>query len=248
LPDPGYRSPLIDFFRRGEVAPDIRLLAARGAFAPRAHEQLALLLILSDDPDPDIAQTARTTIDGLPELAVARFIGRKEVPEPLRSFFVARGIEPIEGAYDDDGPLMDAAEAAAEESSDPVLLANLPVIERMKLAIKGNREQRAQLIRDANKLVAVAVLSSPKVTESEIEHYARMANLSEDVLRVIGTSRAWLKNYNIVAALTRNPKTPTTLAMQFVQRLNDRDLKMLAFDRNVPEPVRLAARKFSRPR
>lgn len=230
------------------MAADIRLLAARGAFAPRAHEQLALLLILSDDPDPDVAQTARSTIAALPELAVARFIGRKEVPEPLRSFFVVRGIEPIEGAYEDDGPLTDAAEAAAEESSDPVPLANLPVIERMKLAIKGNREQRAQLIRDPNKLVAVAVLSSPKVTESEIEHYARMANLSEDVLRVIGTSRAWLKNYNIVAALTRNPKTPTTLAMQFVQRLNDRDLKMLAFDRNVPEPVRLAARKFSRPR
>ena len=226
----------------------MRLLAARGAFAPRAHEQLALLLILSDDPDPNIAQTARSTIDGLPPLAVARFIGRKEVPAQLRDFFTARGIEPIEGAYEDDGPLMETPEKTAGDSSDPIVLANLPVIERMKLAMKGNREQRSQLIRDSNKMVAVAVLSSPKLTEAEIEHYARLANLSEDVLRVIATSRSWLKNYNIVAALTRNPKTPTALAMQFVQRLNDRDLKMLAFDRNVPEPVRLAARKFSRPK
>lgn len=251
MADPGYRSPLIDFFRRGEVATDVRLLAARGAFAPRAHEQLALLLLLADDPEPGIAQTALATIDQLPPAAVGRFIGRKDVPEQTRSFFVARGIEPIEGAYaDDDAPLVhDGGEdSSKEEPSDPAVLANLPVIERMKLAMKGSREQRTRLIRDSNKLVAFAVLSSPKLTESEIEAYARMANLSEDVLRVIASNRAWLKNYNVVAELTRNPKTPTALAMQLVPRLNDRDLKMLAFDRNVPEPIRLAARKFARPR
>jgi len=115
----------------------------------------------------------------------------------------------------------------------------------MKLAMRGTREQRAQLIRDSNRLVAVAVLSSPKLTEAEVEAFARMANLSEDVLRIIATNRAWVKNYNVVAALTRNPKTPVALAMGFLQRLNDRDLKMLAIDRNVPEPVRLAARKFA---
>jgi hypothetical protein len=77
-----------------------------------------------------------------------------------------------------------------------------------------------------------------------VEAFAKMANLSEDVLRVIAVNRAWLKNYNVVAALTRNPKTPPALAMGFLQRLNERDLKKLATDRNVAEPVRLAARKF----
>jgi hypothetical protein len=77
-----------------------------------------------------------------------------------------------------------------------------------------------------------------------VEAYARMANLAEDVLRVIATNRAWVKNYNVVSALARNPKTPTALAMGFLQRLNERDLKMIAIDRNVSEPVRLAARKF----
>ena len=114
----------------------------------------------------------------------------------------------------------------------------------MKLAMRGTREQRSQLIRDSNKLVAVAVLSSPKLTESEVENFARMANLTEDVLRIIGTNRAWVKNYNVVSALTKNPKTPPALAMNFLQRLNERDLKRLATDRNVSEPVRLAARKF----
>lgn len=247
MPDSGFRSPLTDFFRRGEVASDVRLLAAQGAIAPRVHEQVALLLLLSDDPDPAVARTARDTIDRLPPPAIARFIGRKDVPEPMRAFFVARGIEPVEGAYAEEEPLVDTTpdpEVAAVETADPKILANLPVIQRMKLAVKGTREQRGQLIRDSNKLVSVAVLSSPKITEAEIEAYARQANLAEDVLRVIATNRAWLKNYNVVAGLTRNPKTPTALAMGFVQRLNERDLKQLSTDRNASEPVRLAARKY----
>ena len=72
--DPGLRSPLIDFFRRGEVARDVKLLAAQGAFAPRAHEQLALLVLLADDADPEIAAAAechgrgaaRGAADGFP--------------------------------------------------------------------------------------------------------------------------------------------------------------------------------------
>jgi hypothetical protein len=248
--DPGFRTPLIDFFRRGDVASDVRLLAAQGALAPRAHEQVALLLLLMDDQDPAVAQTAAETIDRLPAASVGRFIGRKDVPPQMRDFFTARGIQPEPGeASDDDQPLVEAAPDApdaedAEAAGDTRVLATLPVLERMKLAMRGTREQRGQLIRDSNKLVAVAVLSSPKLNESEVEAFARMANLTEDVLRVIATNRAWVKNYNVVSALTKNPKTPPALAMSFLQRLNERDLKKLATDRNVSEPVRLAARKF----
>jgi hypothetical protein len=250
--DAGVRSPLIDFFRRGEVASDVRLLAAQGALAPRAHEQLALLLLLSDDPDPVVARTAAATIDQLPPASVARFLGRKDVPPQMRDFFAARGIAPDPGeAFDDDRPLVETAAddvdvAGDEKAASAQVLSTLPVLDRMKLAMRGTREQRSQLIRDSNKLVAVAVLSSPKLNESEVEAFARMANLSEDVLRVIATNRVWVKNYNVVSALTKNPKIPPALAMNFLQRLNERDLKKLAIDRNVAEPVRLAARKFVR--
>lgn len=246
--DAGVRSPLIDFFRRGEVASDVRLLAARGALAPRAHEQLALLLLLSGDPDPAVARTASTTLDALPAQSLSRFLARRDVPQSMRDFFAARGVHPAEGAGEGDEPLVESTDdpTTEEESgeSDPKVLSMLPVIDRMKLAMRGTREQRAQLIRDSNKLVSVAVLSSPKLTEPEVEAFARMANLAEDVLRIIATNRAWVKNYNVVTALTRNPKTPVAQAMGFLQRLNERDLKMLSIDRNVAEPVRLAARKF----
>ena len=251
--DPGIRSPLIDFFRRGEVASDVRQLAAGGGFAPTVLDQVALLLILMDDGDQQIADTATRTIDALPPDAVSRFLTRADVPEQMRAFFVARGIEPagpVESAVPpaaSEEPLVPGQEGEAvdeETPAEPQVLANLPIMQRIKLAMKGTREHRAQLIRDSNKLVSMAVLSSPKITESEIETYAKLANLTEEVLRAIGTNRSWTKNYNVIAGLARNPKTPPALSMTFLQRLNEKDLKALTTDRNAPESVRLAAKKY----
>jgi hypothetical protein len=258
--DSGFRSPLVDLFRRGEAARDVRLLAAQGALAPRAHEQLALLLLLSDDPDPDVSSTANATLDALPRESLATFLGGSDVPLEMREFFAARGIRPPQaGARDrstpdeggNGGPPDPSGKDEAEdededETSGPQVLSSLSIIQRMKLAMKGTRAQRAQLIRDSNKLVAAAVLSSPKLTETEVEAFAKMANVTEEVLRAIAMNRAWLKNYGVIAGLTRNPKTPPGISMQLVQRLNERDLKTLTIDRNVPEAVRLAARKFLR--
>ena len=95
-------------------------------------------------------------------------------------------------------------------------------------------------------MIAAAVLSSPMLTEPEVESFARMANVSEDVLRTIGSNRAWLKNYSVVLALAKNPKTPVALSMNLIQRLGDRDLNMLSVDRNVPESLRAAARRKCR--
>jgi hypothetical protein len=248
--DPGFRSPLIDFFRRGEVASDVRMMAAEGALAPRAHEQLALLILLSDDPEAAIADTANATLSALPAGALQSFLARADVPAPMRDFFVARGVRPSDvPAPDAAEPLVDVAEAIseaepAEEEVAPQVLSTLPIMARIKLAMKGTRTHRAQLIRDSNKLVAAAVMSSPKLTETEVEAFAKMANVSEDVLRIIASNRAYTKNYSIISALTRNPKCPPAISMQMIQRLNERDQKSLSIDRNVPEAVRLAARKF----
>jgi hypothetical protein len=253
--DPGFRSPLVDFFTRGEVARDVRLMAAEGTLAPKAHEQVALLVLLSDDQDPEIAATANATVSALPAQALQAFLARSDVSSQMRDFFAARGILPgDQAAVDAAGPLIESAAAAVEaaeeteEADTSQVLASMSILQRMKLAMKGTKGQRAQLIRDSNKLVAAAVLSSPKLTESEVEAFAKMGNVSEDVLRTIAMNRSWAKNYGVIAGLTRNPKTPPGISMQMVQRLNERDLKMLAIDRNVPEAVRLAARKFTRPK
>jgi hypothetical protein len=116
----------------------------------------------------------------------------------------------------------------------------------MAVAMKGTREERAVLIRDANKLVCCAVLSSPKLTETEVEGFAKMGSMSEEVLRIIAQTRAWMKRYGVVLALVKNPKTPVALSMNMLARLNDKDVRGLVTDRNVPDVLRLAARKRSK--
>src|SRR5256885_1368286 len=152
--DPGVRSPLIDFFRRGEVTREVRLLAAQGAFAPRAQEQLALLVLLADDADPEIAPAAEGTLWSLPVEPLRGFLARSDVTSEMRGFFAARGIEPAQiASTDSETPLVDtlAETPAAPESTDAdgetKLLSSLPVLDRIKLAMKGTREQRSTLIR-----------------------------------------------------------------------------------------------------
>src|SRR5437762_105429 len=113
--DPGFRSPLIDFFRRGEVARDVRLLAAQGALAPRAHEQLALLVLLSDDPDPEISRATSATLAAVPEQPLRAFLARSDVPAEMRRFFAARGIESAGvPASASEAPLIDTLAELAE--------------------------------------------------------------------------------------------------------------------------------------
>jgi hypothetical protein len=250
--DPGYRSPLIDLFRRGEVERDIRLLAARGALAPRAHEQLALLVLLSDDPDSDVRDAVTATLAALPEAPLRAFLARTDVPGEILAFFAGRGITPSEPASEayaepllDTLPDLPKAGDEKDEDGRNRLLSSLSITDRMKLAMKGTREQRATLIRDTNRIVATAVLTSPKLTEAEVEAFAKMANVSEDVLRIIGTNRTWLKNYAVALALTKNAKTPPGISMQLLHRLNEKDMKRISIDRNVPEVLRLAARRLA---
>jgi len=231
----------------------VRLLAAEGGLGLRAHEQLAILTLLVDDPDPAIGRTAEGTLQRIPEAALRTFLGRPEVPIALREFFAGRGVLPGEppsiGALEDeDQPLIDTAAlddpiVDGEKKSLIQRLAEMSFTERLKAAIKGSREVRAILIRDTNKMISAAVLSGPQVTPPEVESFARMANVSEDILRVIGSTRAWVKNYAVVVALTKNPKTPIAMSLNLMARLRDRDLATLSVDRNVPDPLRVAARR-----
>jgi hypothetical protein len=249
----GYRTPLLDFFRRGEVARDIRLLAAQGALAPRAHEQLGLLMLLVGDPDPDIARAAEATLDAIPRDSLAAFLARADVASELRTFFARRGIEPADiPAPDADAPILDTGpepdpepegDEDARRASALRKIASMTVAQRMALAMKGTREERAILIRDPNKIVGVAVLSSPKLTETEVESIAKMASINDELLRIIANTRAWVKNYGIVLALTKNPKTPLAVSMNLLARLNERDIRMLSQDRNIPDVLRITARK-----
>jgi hypothetical protein len=246
----GVRTPLIDFFRRGDVAHDVRLLAAQGALAARAHEQLALLVLLSSDPEPDVAAAANATLGMIPHASLSAFLARNDVSPEMLEFFARRGVGPGDvPAEEADKPIVDAApepdiaDDEDDEKSAMQRLSEMNVPQKMARATKGTREERAILIRDPNKLIAVTVLSSPKLTDSEVESIAKMSSVSDEILRIISTNRNWMKNYVVASALARNPKTPLAVSMNLLNRLSEKDLRTLSTNRNVPEVLRTSARR-----
>ncbi len=261
------RTPLVECFERGEAPRDVRLMAARGGLALRVPEQFALLMLLVSDSDPVIAARACRTIARLPSDSLATFLADPDTPEQVRSFFAtsprggtdeAADEEPSEADDEDveaatgaetEGDFREELLAAADQSVAHVgalrRLSTMNVAGRIKAAIQGTREERSILIRDPNRVVAAAVLSSPKLTEGDVESIARMTNVSDEVLRQIGTNRLWAKSYAVVAALARNAKTPVGVSLALLPRLSERDVRILSADRNVPEAVRLSARKLN---
>lgn len=122
-------------------------------------------------------------------------------------------------------------------------IARMTVSERVQTALKGNREERVILIRDANRLVASAVLDSPKLTDSEVEAIALMKNVSEEVLRVVGTKRDFAKNYAVIHNLVKNARTPIGTSLGLINRILTSDLRALSRNKNIPEVLRKTAQR-----
>ncbi len=127
-------------------------------------------------------------------------------------------------------------------------LAGMNVVQRIQLAVKGGREERMLLIRDPNKIVQRAVLQSPRLTDLEVENFAGMANVSQEVLRNIAKSRVFMKSYVVVKNLAKNPKAPLDVTLHLLPRLIPADLKHLSGNKNVPETLRSSAQKLQRQR
>jgi hypothetical protein len=133
---------------------------------------------------------------------------------------------------------------STEKVSAVQKIYRLNTAEKLIMALKGTREERTILVRDPNRLVASAVIGSPRLSDPEIEAFSAMKNISAEILRKIGTHKEWMKRYPIVSNLVRNPRTPIGISMGLVPRLTPRDLKHVANDRNVPEAIRKTAQKF----
>ncbi len=140
------------------------------------------------------------------------------------------------------------AEAAEQAAGKKKTLNVIAMVQRMsnpqkiKLALTGGKEARGLLVRESNKQIATAVLDNPRITDGEIDFFAKSTSLSEDIMRKIGTNSDWTKRYSVAQALVNNPKCPPGIAVGFVSRMNDKDLGLLEKSRNVSEAVRATAR------
>jgi hypothetical protein len=154
----------------------------------------------------------------------------------------------LRGTAIDHGALAEAAlEAEPDLGKRQTLLqrlATMTVAQRVQFAIKGGAEARRTLIRDSNKVVQRAALQSPRLTEQEVEAFAAMSSLTDEILRLIAKNRNFRKNYVVVRNLMNNPKTPLDVSLHMLPILNALDLKRLCTNKNIPETLRSTANKL----
>src|SRR5690606_36210087 len=120
----------------------------------------------------------------------------------------------------------------------------LPVPMKIRLATLGNAFDRAVLIRDPKKLVAMAAIKSPGVTDSEVVKYAGLSTLPEEVIGYIAGRREWTKLYSVKLALVNNPKCPIGAAMRLLPHLREKDQDALARSKGIPSALAAQARKL----
>jgi len=140
--------------------------------------------------------------------------------------------------FDVDGELDEQGFESLEKK-----IREMSIGHKIKLAYKGNKEARGILVRDANKTVAVAVVKSGRLTDTEVASYAGNRNLCDDVIREISRNKEFTRKYPVQVALVTNPKTPVNVAMGFMATLHKKDLQALMRNRNVSSVISTAARK-----
>lgn len=204
------------------------------------------------------------TVQGLLELAVREQIDLDHMPgfrETKAALMGARGarddvagaglndiefISAMELAFDDALSKAEGGEAEEEEGRKLNLqaaLMNMSVAQKIRLALVGDANARKLLIRDPKKMVALAVLKSPRLTDGEVRIFATKKELGEEVVATIARNRAWTRDYATRKALLCNPKCPQSMALSFLRSMVEADKKMLSKHRDVPTMIRRAAKR-----
>ena len=211
--------------------------------------------------------TRMSTADRLIELAARHDVELTGIPmfEELKRAVLGQLIpEPSEEALpadrafakalaedaDEDAVVRDEIEGTEQTKEEFVPLQGqirqMNIGEKIRMALLGNAAARSILVRDPNRVVAMAAIASPAMSESEAKNAAQSREVSEDVLRFIGKKREWLRSYEIKRHLCANPKTPLALSMGFLNHLRRNDLQALARSRGVPGPLKQAAKRRSK--
>jgi hypothetical protein len=142
------------------------------------------------------------------------------------------------------GDVRDAEQAAGRKKLNVTqIIMKMKPSQKIKLALTGAKDARGILIRESSKTISLGVLANPRLTIGEVEAFAKSQNMSEDVIRKIGTNAEWTRKNTIATALVFNPKTPVAISLGFMTRMTERDLGILEKSKSVPEAVRTSARQ-----
>ena len=251
----------------GRTPPEVRRRAAEGQLPLPLSERIEALVWLATQGEAEIRARALSTLKNWKVGEMEQVLSDPATPAEVLNLFlespelareeffeaVIRSFIITAEASADPSSLTEAVQAtalaersqagSAPPDNETLLqrIGRMSASQKIRTALVGSTSERLILIRDANKAVARAVLMSPKVNPRDLEIYASMKNVAEEVLRALGTKRAFLRHYPVLRALANNPRTPVDVVLPLVARLFEHDLKALAVNRNVADTVRLAA-------
>jgi hypothetical protein len=260
----------VEILRAGKAPPLIRRKAAEGDLPVSLEEKIEILVALCRDTDEFTRGRACETLKNWDTPELGQVFANPQTPTAVLDFAVRCLLplrpelteslagnpalpEPLRNMIQNDAGKSAAAEAAEENgaSGQPAERQTLvqkinamTVAEKINAALMGSQEERTILVRDANKVVARAVLQSPKLSDQEVENIATMKNVSEEVLRLVGLNRKFIRSYSVARNLITNPRTPIDTGLPLIHRMNDRDLKELSRNKNVAEVIRSMAIKL----
>lgn len=204
-----------------------------------------------------------STVDGACDFCVRNGLTLLDVPRMVDAHRRVHGVDPTlqppEPGETAAGLMAEYADELAREAADEAArpaddqagarrltmtqrIMRMSVAEKIKLATLGNKEARTLLLRDANKLVCMAAATSPRITEGEILGLANSRTVSSDVLRYVYSNREFTKSYAIKISLVKNPKVPLPTALKMMYTLQEKDIKELSRDRNVPQTIQAQAK------
>jgi hypothetical protein len=198
-----------------------------------AFDEAARAIQMSGTPDPAEVARIDAAFARAAEVAVDKTAGLQ---------MVAVNEEEALAQAEAEAAAAEAAVAADEEKTQKI--SELTPAAKIRLATLGNAFARAVLIRDTNRLVSMAAIRSPAVTDMEVMRYAQNRGLDDEIVRYIGNQRHWVRLYGVKVALVNNPKCPLPVSMRFLPHLNVRDLKLLSRSKGIPSALQSAAKQM----
>jgi len=104
----------------------------------------------------------------------------------------------------------------------------LSQMEKLMLAVKADRTDRALLLQDTDPRVLLSLLRNPKLTVDEVVRVAKSSNLNFQIADVIIKASQWMSSLDVRLALIHNPKTPPAFALRILPTLPDAEVRAIA--------------------
>jgi hypothetical protein len=268
----GAKEPALELVLLNPVTPDETVARLAVTVSQRLSDiirQNELRLLRHDGIVRALCQNQNalaSTVDGACDFCVRNGLTLLDVPKLVEAHKRIHGVDPRGAATQpqetaaalmtefakelahDGGPEGPPHAESAEETQKKLTITQrimkMSVSEKIKLATLGNKEARTLLLRDANKLVCMAAATSPRITDGEIIGLANSRTANAEVLRYIYDNREFLRNYAIKISLVKNPKVPLPTALKLLVTLQEKDIKDLSRDRNVPQTVQAQAKSY----